>query len=178
MGEDFLAYIQRLELMAFFAGYPLVYTLVHFIDNLRSGASSPGRRRLARLLPYAYALTGTLFLGLVLKEMTMDHAENSSLSLFPIPYLRIWGILAIVFWIPALRRGTYYSLLHSMVFFLLWLLDILKGINDAAASEIVGNDMKIYTDSLILHSISFGIVFAFFYIGRSILRKKTINTGK
>ena len=178
MGESLLAYIQRLELIAFFAGYPLVYSMVHFITNLRSGNASRRLGKPVALMPYAYALTATLFLGLVFREMTTNHQENSDLSSFPIHYLRLWGILATVFWIPALSRRPVYSLLHSMVFFVLWLLDIIKGMIAANGKEIVGNDMKIYTDSLILNSICFGLVLAFNYFQRRIVQKRKINTER
>lgn len=164
--------------MAFFAGYPLVYSLVYFIANLGSGIASRRPRKAAALMPYAYALTATLFLGLVFREMKMNHQENSDLSSFPILYLRIWGILAIVFWIPALSRKPVYSLLHSMVFFVLWLLDLIRGMNAVNGKEIVGNDMKIYTDSLILNSLCFGLILAFNYFQRRILQKRKINTER
>lgn len=178
MGEDLLLYIQRLELMAFFAGYPLVYSLVHFIANLGSGNAGRRLGKPAALMPYAYALTATLFLGLVFREITMDHQENSNLSSFPIIYLRLWGILATVFWIPAMSRRPVYSLLHSMVFFLLWLLDLIKGMNEVNGKEMVGNDMKIYTDSLILNFICFGLILALNYFQRRILQKKRSKTEK
>jgi hypothetical protein len=58
MDSSFFEYIQQLEKMAFFSGYPLVYAVVFFIageKNLRTGY----KKRIVSVLPYAYALVGT-----------------------------------------------------------------------------------------------------------------------
>ena len=59
MDETFFAYLQRLEMMAFFSGYPLIYAVVLFIAGNQQ-FKSWFKRRLLSLLPYAYALVGMI----------------------------------------------------------------------------------------------------------------------
>ena len=102
MGDDFSVYIERIELLAFFSGYPLVYSIVHFIANTRNGRLKPFSDKLKNLLAPAYAFTGTLFLGLVFRELVLDNVNRTFAHSVPILILKIWGILAILFWIPAI----------------------------------------------------------------------------
>ena len=68
MNDSFFEYLHRLELMAFFSGYPLIYLLVFFIaGNKRSESRLKGK--VFGLLPYSYALVGTLYLGLQLRSL-------------------------------------------------------------------------------------------------------------
>ena len=73
MGNDFMAYLDRHESMAFFSAYPLVYALVRYIAGVKGFTSSALMNRLPRLLPYAYALTGTLFLGMIVGNLYPDY---------------------------------------------------------------------------------------------------------
>ncbi len=66
------------------------------------------------------------------------------------PYLQIWGLLSILFWIPALGKKAGLSLLHSLVFFFFLVRDLVLQFS-SADKDIVKNDMKIYTDSLLLN---------------------------
>ena len=68
MGNSFFEYLQQLELMAFFSGYPFVYTVAIFIFGDRQ-LKNNFKIRIVSLLPFAYALTGTLYLGLQLKNL-------------------------------------------------------------------------------------------------------------
>ena len=121
--DSFFAYMQRLELLAFFSGYPLVYTVVVFI----AGGRPPGnkfKRRMGSLLPFAYALVGSLYLGLQLKNLYPDYSIEYITLTMQQPYLMIWGLLSILFWIPTLAKKTVLSLLHSLVFFFLLVIDL------------------------------------------------------
>ncbi len=156
MGANLLSYVVRLELMAFFAGYPLLYTVLHLWKGEMHGKKAgvfPGR--LADLLPYGYALSGLLFLGLVLKNLYPDYSFHHISLQFQANYLRVWGLLSLLFWIPALPSKGTFSLLHSVVFFALLLWDILLQINGVLGKELLANDMKIYTISLLLQVVTF-----------------------
>src|SRR6478672_4923359 len=118
MDSDFSSYIDRLGLIAFFAGYPVIYSIILVIN----GDDRTFVKKLVVLLPYAYALTGTLFMGFIARELFSDPTNNFA-SFFQNSYLRIWGLLAVLFWIPAFNKKPVYSLLHSLVFFLLLLKD-------------------------------------------------------
>ena len=158
MDDIFFAYLQRLELMAFFSGYPLLYAVTLFIaenQQLKNNFKS----RIVSLLPFAYALVGTLYLGLQLKNLYPDYSiENIKLTMQQ-PYLKIWGLLAILFWIPAIAKKPILSLLHSLVFFFFLVRDLFLQLSASSADKnIVRNDMKIYTDSLLLNMGAFALI--------------------
>jgi len=160
MGEDLGAYIQRLELMAFFAGYPLIYSIIHSV----AGKRRPFVNRLIILLPFAYALTGTLFLGLILENIFQDYPLKNISEQFQVPYLTIVGLLAVLFWIPAFSKKPVFSLLHSLVFFFLLLKDFIMYMTSPTGSEVIKNDMKIYTDSLLLNTGTLAVIVIIHFI--------------
>ncbi|MBL7726857.1 MAG: hypothetical protein JNM68_04180 [Dinghuibacter sp.] len=151
MNDSFFIYLEQLELMAFFAGYPVLYALVMaFFGKNKTSAGFPGKW--VSLLPVAYALVGSLFLGLQIKNLYPDyswqHIQNSTQQ----PLLKIWALLSLCFWWPLLQKRTWFSLLHSLVFFALLLNDIILKKNASSGyTEMVKNDMRIYTDSLLLN---------------------------
>lgn len=162
MGNDFIAYVQHLEMLAFFSGYPLIYYFVRFL--FRNSSSKNGRwSDIVSILPYAYALVGTLYLGLLLKNLYPDYTIEKLQYRFQQPYLVIWGILSILFWIPTLARKQFFSILHSLVFFFFIVRDLslqLMGISHD--TNIIKNDMRIYTVSIFLNLLSF-ILLALLY---------------
>jgi hypothetical protein len=154
-------YISQLQLIAFFAGYPLIYTLVNFLTTERQGKKPFLPRSCVALLPFAYALIGTLFIGLLLKNMSPDFSIRNIAEQFPAPYWEVWGILAVLFWIPALSKKPVFSLLHSLPFFLILLKDFMQ--TSIFGRFVIENDMKMYTISLLLHTGALIIMFAIFY---------------
>ncbi len=158
MGNNFLAYLQQLELMAFFSGYPLVYTVIlFFAGNKQSKNTFKGRIVLA--LPFGYALIGTLYLGLQLKNLYLNYASGNINPIILHPYLMAWGLLSILFWIPALGKKKELSLIHSLVFFFFLVRDfILQFPGSSADKSILRNDMRIYTISLLLNLGAFTLI--------------------
>lgn len=158
MDNSFFAYLERLEQMAFFSGYPLLYAVVLFIagknqlrDNFKSRAVS--------LLPFAYALVGTLYLGLLLKNLYPDYTFGNIKRTMQQPWLIIWGLLSILFWIPALCKKRVLSILHSLVFFYFLVRDLfVHSFQTSGDNNVIRNDMKIYTDSLLLNLGAFVII--------------------
>jgi hypothetical protein len=158
MGNNFFSYIRQLELLAFFSGYPLVYCLVRILfpnPFIRKGREI----KIVSILPFAYALTGTLYLGLLLKNIypgyTLDNIKNRIQQ----PWLVLWGLLSILFWIPAISRKKMLSILHSLVFFFFIVRDLffqLMGFSHD--SNILKNDMRIYTVSIFLNLLSFSLL--------------------
>jgi len=173
MNSDLMAYIERLELMAFFSGYPLVYAgVLAFAGKGENGSTS----RWIRLLPFAYALTGTLFFGLLLKDLFPDYSGKHIAGHFQSSYLGIWALLTILFWIPAFSKKPVFSLLHSLVFFSFLLYDLYVYVSSSTGLEFLKNDMKIYTDSLLLNVASLLVVFIIqFTIQCMLNRKKTFS---
>jgi hypothetical protein len=147
MNNSFFAYTQRLELLAFFSGYPLIYTVIFFFSGNQQ-LKNNSKRRVVSLLPFAYAFVGSLYLGLQLKNLYPDYSfENIKISIQQ-PYLVTWGLLSILFWIPALGKKTVLSLLHSLVFLFFIVRDLFL---QFAGNDTIRNDMKIYTASLLLN---------------------------
>jgi hypothetical protein len=151
MNDSFFAYLHRLELMAFFSGYPLIYILAFFMaGNKRSENKLKGK--VFSLLPYSYALVGTLYLALQLRNLYPVYSMENIKQLFQPAYLVGWGLLSILCWIPVMARKPVLSLLHSIVFFYFLVRDIFIQWRTPAIDEnIVRNDMKLYTISLLLN---------------------------
>lgn len=154
-------YISQLQLLAFFSGYPLIYTLVNFLATKRQERKSFLSNKWVALLPFAYALMGTLFIGLLLKNSTPEFSVKNIAEQFPTPYLEVWGTLAVLFWIPALSKKPVLSLLHSLPFFLILLKDFMQ--TSISGRFVIENDMKMYTISLLLNTGALVIMFAISY---------------
>ncbi|MFC0775001.1 hypothetical protein [Terrimonas alba] len=151
MEDTFFSYLHRLELIAFFSGYPLIYAIVFFIAGSRPSKNKL-KGKIFFLLPFAYALVGTLYLGLQLKTLYLDHSVENIKQSFHQPFLIGWGLLAMLFWIPAIAKKPVLSLLHSFVFFFFLIKDMFFQLPAFAVDKnIVRNDMKLYTDSLLLN---------------------------
>jgi hypothetical protein len=164
MGDDFFSYLQQLELMAFFSAYPLVYAIVNVLTG---NSKKETLKRLPSLLPYTYALVGTLYLGLQLKNLYPDYSLENIRSSIQQPLLSIWALLSLFFWIPALAKKPVISLLHSFVFFFFLLRDLfLQQFASAKDRNILRNDMKVYTDSLLLNlgAFAFIVLLSFLFI--------------
>jgi hypothetical protein len=165
MSSSFFSYLQRLELMAFFSGYPLIYLIIlFFAENLPLDNSY--RTRLVSLLPIAYALLGTLYLGLQLKNLYPDYSFENIKQPIQMFWLKIWGIFSILFWIPSLRKKPVLTLLHSTVFFLFLVRDLFFQLFSLSADKnIIRNDMKIFTVSLFLILGTYGFILLFDFLG-------------
>lgn len=139
-------YLQLLEILAFFSGYPIIYLLVNYISQYK------GMQRITKQalpnLPFAYGFIGLLFLGLQLKTFFI----SLDLAHFQHPYLVIWGILSILFLFPIFSKHSNLSLLHSLVFFIVLISKVFFQTNaQEEKSQVVGNYMNIYSISLALN---------------------------
>lgn len=154
MDNSLVAYMVKLEVMAFFSGYPLIYSIALSIAGNLS-AKWKFKDSIVSLLPFAYALVGALFLGFQLKKLFPDYSGENINHAIQQSYLLIWGLLSLLFWIPALRKKPIYSLIHSLVFFFLLLRDLfLQLFSPAADISIISNDMKVYAASLVLNLVA------------------------
>jgi hypothetical protein len=165
MDDNFLAYLDRLEILTFFSGYPMVYALILVLAG--NQPAKPGiRNKLPSLLPFAYALIGILYLGLQLRNLYPDYSVEHIQQSFQQPYLKFWGLLAILFWIPAISRKKMVSLLHSLVFFYLLVKDLFYEQFQATSfdNNVVKNNMKIYTASLILNLVALVFITVLYWL--------------
>ncbi|HSN08596.1 MAG TPA: hypothetical protein VLS85_06140 [Hanamia sp.] len=163
MGNDIIIYIQKLELFGFFSGYCLIYTLVYFLKGDNNNKPKSLINRLATLLPYAYALTATLYLGMVIKNISLDFSIRNFQDQFQVPFLEIWALLAVLFWIPLFNKKTVFSLIHSLVFFAFLVQDFFINMNSPVGKEIIHNYMKVFTDSLLLNLIALAFVVLIYF---------------
>ena len=156
MDNSFFAYLQQLELMAFFSAYPLLYAIINVIAG---NSKREVLKKIPYLLPYAYGLVGILYLGLQLKNLYPDYSfENINLSVQQ-PVLKIWALLSLLFWIPALAKKPVLSLIHSLVIFFFLLKDLFSYFFMSSTDKnILRNDMKVYTDSLLLNLGAFALI--------------------
>src|SRR5829696_2034424 len=123
MNNSFFAYLQVIELLAFFSGYPLIYAVVLVVVG-KPESRSAFKKRLFAHLPYAYALVGVLYLALQLKNLYPDYSITHIKTWMQSPWLVSWAFLSFLFWIPALAKKTFLSLLHSLVFFFIIVKDL------------------------------------------------------
>ncbi len=176
MGNNFLAYIQRLELMAFFSAYSLLYAVIVLLTASVKKHRNIVIEKLDSLLPFAYALIGTLYLGLQIKNLYLLGAPGYFRQLMLDPYLIFWGLLSLVFWIPAISKRKQISLLHSLVFFFFLMKDVFfQSFGSSADREMFNNDMRVFTISLLMNIGAFIIVTLLFFIFFS--PKKDLPSG-
>jgi hypothetical protein len=151
MNNSFFAYIQQLELMAFFSGYPLIYSLVLYFAGTMP-KKNYFKTRTVSLLPYSYALIGTLYLGDLLRNMYPDYSVKNIILTIQQQWLIIWGLLSLLFWIPAISKRKVLSLIHSLVFFFLLVKDLLLPLfTPSVNNNIIRNDMEMYGNSILLN---------------------------
>lgn len=172
MNGDFFLTIERLELISFFAAYPLLYLFINFLgDSFKSQSRIINRLKL--LLPYAYALTGLAFIAYQLYNLYPNLSFQQIKDSTQLPVLKIWAFISILFFVPLFAKKTALSLLHSFVFFFLLLQDLyyqLSGKNEMLYT--IKNDMKVYTDSFLLQTSSLIILFIILSIIKKVRSKK------
>ena len=171
MEDNFFSYIQRLELMAFFSAYPVLYSLVSLITGFKKFKNNL-IKKIGSLLPFSYALIGSLYLGLQIRNFHIAHAASYSRQIAPYWYLTVWALLSLLFWIPLVSKRREISLVHSLVFFFFLMKDIFYQLYDSSAGkEILNNDMKVFTISLLLNIGAFLVIiigFIFFFSKRNL----------
>jgi hypothetical protein len=153
MENGFIAYLQQLEFLLFFSGYALLYILVINISETRK-YTSPFFQTLIRSLPLSYALAGTLYLGLLLKNMYPVYSVSALSQKIQYPLLTIWGLLSLLCWIPLFRKKGVYSFIHSLLFFFLFIKGIIHFSSGSFADkQMLVNHMTIYTISLLIYLV-------------------------
>ena len=175
MDDSLAAYIQQLELIAFFAGYPLVYILVQVMgSSLKATFFSQLKKR----LPQAYALTGTLYLGLILKNLSEGYRLHHSFDWPANPWLGAWALLSLLMWIPFFRSKPLLSFLHSLLFFFLFARDMYLYAFAHGDGERMKTDMNLYTDSLLINAACLLAVYLFYALWQRFFVRKPNSPGR
>lgn len=156
--DDIAAYIQHLEVLAFFAGFPLVYAIVQLLASSFPNTARSLFPAMRKLLPLGYALTGTLFLGLIMRNIAPGFSYENIIQQFRQPLLQIWALLSLLFWIPVFNRKPFYSLAHSLIIFFFLVKDLAAYITSSQENDLIRNDMRVYTDSIFINSATLLIV--------------------
>jgi len=162
--NELMSLAERLEMFAFFAGYPLVFYVVYFFAG-KTLQRPVYNNRVIYLLPLTYALLGTLYWGLQLRNWYPDYQIKNIVSNTHYIYSKTWALLAIIFWIPFFFKRPFLSVFHSLFFFFLLLRDIFSQLlfHDQD-SYTLRNEMKVYTVSLVLNLFAFMIVSTFYLL--------------
>lgn len=171
MDDSFFVYLEQLELMIFFSGYPLIYLLIHSLTET-AWAKRIFRKNISSLLPHAYALVGILYLGLQLQSLYPDYSFAHIRSATHVPALKTWGLLSVLFFIPLLSKKPFYSLIHSLVFFFFLVRDLWLNFFQKPESTVLKNDMNIYTYSLLINLAAFISVLIIYFLFRPVPGKK------
>ena len=173
MDDSFFVYLEQLELMIFFSGYPLVYLLIRTIGDT-GWAKKIFKKDIRSLLPYTYGLVGILYLGLQLQSLYPDYSFDHINAATQIPALKIWGLLSLSFFIPLFSKKPFYSLLHSLVFFFFLVKDLYFHAFKTTDTTVLKNDMNVYSYSLLINLAAFIFIILFFILLNRILNKKAI----
>ncbi len=164
MGSNIFSYIQQLETLAFFSGYPLIYYLLRILTRKASLKNTRGAG-LFSILPFAYALIGTLYLGLQLRNLYPDYTIKNIIFREQQPWLQFWGLLSVLFWIPAISKRQIFSLLHSLVFFFIILKDLFfRFTGPVTDQDVIQNDMRLYTISIFLNLAAYIFLFLLYLL--------------
>ena len=173
MDDSFFSYLDRLELMAFFSGYALIYLIIRSMGDTE-WIKKVTQKNITSFLPPAYPLVGILYLGLQLKNLYPDYTWAHIAAANPEPYLKIWGLLSILFFIPVLKKKPVFSLLHSLVFFFFLAKDILLHFIQSTEKEVVKNDMNIYTISLLINLVAFIFTVLVYFLYTRVSKHKSL----
>jgi len=174
MGNGFFGYLQQLEMLAFFSGYALVYLSIRIFCGNQS-LKDKSSVKYVSLLPFAYALIGTLYLGLQIRNLYPDFTMANISHKIPQIYLALWGLLSILFWVPFFSEKPVLSLLHSLLFFFLILRDLFFQITGMVSDKnLLQNDMRIYSVSLVLNLAAYIFIFLLNFLEG--IRKKHSNS--
>jgi hypothetical protein len=164
MDNSFFVYLQQFELLAFFSGYPLLYTIVFAIAGKRREEQAI-TSTIALLTPFAYALTGSLFLGLQIKKLYPIFSHQPITASIAGLFLTVWGLCSLLFWMPVFTKKHIYSLLHSLVFFFLFVKILFEySISPDGDKHLLQNAVKMYTGSFLLNIFSLAVVTAIYYL--------------
>ena len=176
MENSFFTYLELLELMIFFSGYTLIYFLICVVAET-GFVKRLFKTNISFLLPYAYALSGMLYLGLQLKSLYPDYSLEHIKIGTQVPLLKIWALLSLLFIIPAFSKKPFFSLLHSLVFFFFLLRDLILNGFSTSDSSILKNDMNIYTYSLLINLAAFVFVLLVYSLFNKLRKNKTAQNG-
>lgn len=160
MENSLQEYLIQIELMGFFSGYVMIYLLVKTFCNSHHKYGSLFSA-INKALPYAYGITGLLYLGFLLKNMYPNYTGEYVELMFKQHYIRVIALLSLLCWLPLFRKNAFWSAIHSLIFFLFIVKDIAwYFIYKTVQPETIQNDMTVFFSSLLLNlsTLSFTVL--------------------
>ena len=170
--NNLLAYIEWVELETFFSGFLLVYAIIYLLSGNKQNAGFI-KIKILPLLPLSYALIAALYWGLQFKNWYPDYNLNHIISGTHYPYLKLWALQAIFFWLPILHKKTFLAAIHSSVFFFLMIKDIAaQTLSKNPDHSPRNNDLKIYSVSIGVHISALVVVLLVFLLFFHLKKRK------
>lgn len=177
MNGTFFEYLEQLQMIVFFSGYPLIYFAILFIAGKRESRTA-FKKQMVALLPVGYAIVGTLYLGLLLRDLYPDYSMEHLRVALNFSILKMWGLCSLFFWIPFFKKRPVISLVHSLVFFLLIIKDFYLQLSSSVTDkDILKNDMKVYTDSMILNVSAYVVVMTIYFLISVLKKNKSLKSS-
>ena len=102
----------------FFSNYVIVY-VVSYLFAKNKNWNSFIKLKIYPLLPLAYALVATCFWIISSYRYGFDYISKTIMAGIAAKLIITWSLSALVFWLPVFRKKIYFSLLHSIPFFIL-----------------------------------------------------------
>lgn len=147
LDPEMLRYIARLETMAFFAAFIIVYSIV---------ISLPQSKLIVRarnLLPATYLAVCILYLGMVIDQLHTQFTLNAILSHFNQSWTHWFALIPLVFFVKKLRKYPIIAAGHSGCFFQYLVVDLYQYSSHHLNYEVVTNDLKVVLDSFLLNGV-------------------------
>lgn len=139
----------------FYSGFPLLCILLYFISKNKN-LHQTVKQKIYPLLPVAYAFVSSCFWILILYTGRINFVIERIASLAPSMLAILYGLSALLFWLPAFRQNIKLSFLHSLPLFLLAPLNMLL---NSLRHKVVHHDyistlFRIYTAGFLIYIIA------------------------
>lgn len=155
MNQSFSIFFDRLTLVAFFSGYPIVYALAMYLIKDVNWKNPVIPQSIKSSLSLAYFVVVLLFWGMIIADMFPSITFSKIISFFKDAYSwhKISLIAALVLAFKYFKARPNYALLHSLFFLLLLLEDLLSMLTGHMDKLTMNSEFKLYFYSILLNSI-------------------------
>jgi hypothetical protein len=166
MEVGLLQELEKLELLGFFSGFPLLYLIFTFFADLANSIAWLKPQKIEVTLARAYNMVGLLYFGFVCKQVFL--AADASAVFSSLLYLKVIGLLAaFAFLVPSHHR-LMVVLLHSLCYFSLLAADLINYLSRSISDEVVHNALSMLGTSTLLHLTTIILTHCFLLASRYI----------
>lgn len=157
--NDLFIYIEQVELIAFFSGFPVIWILVKLIFERKS----IGAILLNRLLPLVYGVLAILYMGMKMDAYRTNLFAGWIFGNYGHILLKCWAISAMFFLLSSQNkffiRVVFY---HSLVFYAILMKDLVMFFNHTLSADLISNEWKMHLLSIALTAILAIIIYFLF----------------